>query len=80
MRWITTNVQTKQSVARGVYHWRFFLETSKPNMNVATRVFAVAQTVAESYNQRLYTFSNESINATCICLPQKFSRFTNINC
>ena len=44
-----------------------FYQTSKPNINVATRVCALATKAVKFGHQRL-CFLNQSTNASCICL------------
>ena len=56
-----------------------FYQTRKPNINVATRVSALATTAVKFGQQRL-CFLNQSTNAICICLHKKISRFSNSHC
>ena len=56
-----------------------FYQTSKPSINVATRVCDLA-TKAEKFGQQRLWFLNKSTNASYICLYKKFSRFSNTRC
>ena len=56
-----------------------FYQTSKRNVNFSNSRL-VSSTKAVKFCQRRLCFSNQSTNASCICLYKKISRFSNTNC